>query len=55
MDLKKLENIDGLIGIKIVLINSGLCIHVKRIKLFKSLNKRYMSIPVRRVNNDNKP
>jgi len=52
---KKLENIDGLIGIKIVLINSGFGKNEKRIKLFKSLNRKYMTIPIKRVNNDNKP
>jgi hypothetical protein len=50
-----LENIDGFNGIKIVFKNSGFGIHVKRIMLFKSLNKRYIAIPVIRVNIDSKP
>jgi len=53
--LKISVNIDGCNGSKIVLRNRGSGINEKRIILLKSLNKRYMTIPVIRVDNDNKP
>jgi hypothetical protein len=49
------DNIDGFNGIKIVPRNSGFAIHEKRTMLFTSLNRRYMTIPIIRDNNDNNP
>ena len=46
-------NTEGFNGNATVSKNRGLGTNVKRMILFKSLNKKYMSNPARRVVNDN--
>jgi hypothetical protein len=50
-----LEKNDGLNGISTLPVNAGFGINAKRTMLFKSLNKRYMTMAIMRDKNDNKP